>query len=360
MSLRLTQRAIVRALPRPAQNAHNRWLTRESAIITLESDRGQRGRGEAAPLPGFSRDQLVDCQHALGALDVNDLPEHLEPGQALLPALSRASSRLPAHLPAARAALEAALLDLWARARGVPAWALLREDESRPAKRRLAALLDGEGEQAWARARAAHADGLTAFKLKVGRPGAIEQELALVARLRAEFGAELELRLDANRAWSAEQARANLARFAAHRPEFVEEPCPLVELRALGPSPVPLALDESLLELDPDRAALRSLAPQGVRRLVLKPTLLGGISACCAWAEAARVADAEVILSHTFEGPIGLALCAALALSVGSETSAHGLELHGAGLELHQLPYFSAAELRPWSEPGFGAGEPAT
>lgn len=360
MSLRLTQRAIVRALPRLAQNAHRRWLTRESALITLESDRGQRGCGEAAPLPGFSRDQLADCQHALAALKVSDLPECLERGQALLPALSLASSRLPAHLPAARAALEAALLDLWARARGVPAWALLRGDESRPAKRQLAALLDGEGEQAWTRARAAHADGLTAFKLKVGRAEAIEQELSLVARLRAEFGAELELRLDANRAWSAEQARSNLARFAAHRPEFVEEPCPLLELGALGPSPIPLALDESLLELAPGRAALCGLVEQGVRTLVLKPTLLGGISACCAWAEAAQTAGAEVILSHTFEGPLGLALGAALALSVGSETSAHGLELHGAGLELPELPYFSAAELHPWSEPGFGVWEPAT
>jgi len=358
VSLRLTQRAIVRALPRPAQNAHRAWLTRETAIITLENEHGQRGFGEAAPLPGFSRDKLADCQCALTSLNVADLPERLELGDALLPALSLASSRLPAHLPAARTALEAALLDLWARARGVPAWALLRGDESSPATRRLAALLPADSEQARARAHAARSEGLSAFKLKVGRAAAIEQELSLVARLRAELGEQVDLRLDANRAWTAEQARLSLPRFAAHNPELIEEPCPLAQLGALAPSPIPLALDESLLELPADRAALRGLVEQGVRVLVLKPTLLGGISTCCAWAQAARACGVEVILSHTFEGPLGLAGCAALALAVGSETAAHGLELHGAGLELRQLPYFSAFELRPWSDPGFGVWEP--
>jgi o-succinylbenzoate synthase len=241
----------------------------------------------------------------------------------------------------------------------VPAWALLRGAESPPAARRLAALLPTDGEQAWIRARAAHADGLTAFKLKVGRHAALEQELALLERLRSELGEQVDLRLDANQAWTLAQARLNLPRFAQHRPELIEEPCPPAELGALAPSPIRLALDESLLALPADRAALRGLVEQGVSVLVLKPTLLGGISTCCAWAEAARACGVEVILSHTFEGPLGLALCAALALAVGSETAAHGLELHGAGLALGQLPYFSACELQPWSEPGFGVWEPS-
>ena len=124
-----------RTLPRPAQNARAKWSERESCIITLQSDDGARGQGEAAPLPGFSPDSLQDCQHALAALDLTGIAARLAPGQDLIGELGRASSRIPPQLPAARTALEGALLDLWARAAGAPAWALLLPTSSAPASR---------------------------------------------------------------------------------------------------------------------------------------------------------------------------------------------------------------------------------
>ena len=95
----------------------------------------------------------------------------------------------------------------------------------------------------------------------------------------------------------------------------------------------------------------------GDRALILKPTLVGGVSGCVALARAARAVGAQVILSHAFEGPLGLGLSAALALSIGSQTLAHGLDLEGARLEQLSLPCYSENAIKPWSEAGFGMRE---
>ena len=349
MTLTVSVVSTARPLSRPAQNARRRWSERASCIITLESDDGRRGRGEAAPLPGFSPDSLAACEQALLAFDARGIAVRLGPDQDLIGELRRASLRLPPNLPAARAALESALLELWARAAGVPAWALLHAGSSPPEPRALAALLMGEPEQAVAEARTARARGLTTFKFKIGRPGALARELATVEALRRELGPEARLRLDANQALSAADAQRYLPQFAACELEFIEEPCSPQERPALDALGLPLALDESLLS---------GARPQrGDRALILKPTLVGGVAACVELARAARAVEAQVIFSHAFEGPLGLALSAALALALGSETMAHGLDLEGARLAQTNLPYFSGAALRAWSEPGFGLAE---
>jgi o-succinylbenzoate synthase len=278
----------------------------------------------------------------------------------VLSELARASARLPVEVLAARAALESALLDLWARAAGVPAWALLSGEAKPPQPRRVAALLMGEPEHALEQALSARARGVSTFKLKIGRPAAIERELAAFSELRAVLGPGANLRLDVNRAWSAEEARAHLPRFARAKPELVEEACAHAGLSALAPTPVPLALDESLSELSPDRASVAKLRAWGVRALILKATLLGGVSVCAAWAAVARECGASVILSHTFEGPLGLGLAATLALTIGSEGVAHGLDLEGARLEHALSSCFVGAQICAWPEPGLAAWQVAT
>jgi len=329
-------------------NAHTTWSDRASCIITLKSDT-ERGQGEAAPLPDFSPDGLRIGEQALAALDLREIPTRLAPNQDLIGELRRASVRIPPHLPAARAALEAALLDLWSRAAAVPAWKLLLPVGAKPVARPVAALLSGDPEQARAQAIAARERGIETFKFKIGRPGARQRELVAVQGLRASLGAQARLRLDANQAWHAAQAREYLPSFAASDLEFIEEPCPQHELTRLDGLGLPLALDESL--------ATGARPRPGQRAVILKPTLLGGVTACVELAEAARAVGAEVILSHAFEGPLGLGLSAALALSIGSERLAHGLDPEGAHLEQLSLPWYSEAAIRAWSEPGFGIPE---
>jgi O-succinylbenzoate synthase len=63
------------------------------------------GQGEAAPLPGFSPDNLQDCEQALSAFDPSGISARIEPNQDLIGELGRASVRIPTNLPAARAAI---------------------------------------------------------------------------------------------------------------------------------------------------------------------------------------------------------------------------------------------------------------
>jgi len=359
VTLALSLAGSERALSRDACNARQGWSTRAGCLITLKSDDGAYGVGEASPLPGFSLDTLQQSQAALLALDAALLPARLEPGQSAVLELSRAAAQLPPGVPAAHAALECALLDLWARTAQKPAWSLLVGDtDAVPTARVVSALLMGEPEHALEQAKLAEARGVRTFKFKIGRPGALARELEAVERLRAELAGDVRLRLDANQSLSGTDARAWLPRFAELGLEYIEEPCPLHELARLADLELPLALDESLIG-QVAAAAVPALSALGVSALVLKPTLLGGVSGCRAWAEAAQRMDVQVILSHAFEGPVGLSLSAALALSIGSESAAHGLDLEGARLEHLRLPFFSGAQLEPWSEPGFGLEQDA-
>jgi L-alanine-DL-glutamate epimerase-like enolase superfamily enzyme len=137
-----------------------------------------------------------------------------------------------------------------------------------------------------------------------------------------------------------------LPRFAEHGLEYIEEPCPPQALPELAELGVPIACDESL--------ASGQLPAIPVRAVILKPTLLGGVSACARWAERAARSGAEAVVSHAFEGPLGLALSAVIALCFGSQRLAHGLDVEGAALAPEAAPFLAGARLAAWSAPGFG------
>jgi O-succinylbenzoate synthase len=89
---------------------------------------------------------------------------------------------------------------------------------------------------------------------------------------------------------------------------------------------------------------------------VLKPTLLGGLSAVLDLATRARQAGVAAVISHGLEGPVGTAACASLALALGGPHAA-GLAAHPA-LAAWQLavPQLTADHLQHTTEPGLGFG----
>ncbi len=355
-------------LERAVRNARATWLRREGLLVELTGSRDEVGEGEASPLPGLSRESLGDCRAALGRLPLTELQiDEAAPFAAWLAETSRIRRGLPA---AARFALEAAALDLRGRAAGVPAWALLVSDALvAPAPRALGVLLLGESPaQVVAEAAAARERGIRCLKLKVGAPGALERELSLARAARAA-APELCLRLDVNRALPLARALPALERFASLGCELVEEPAAELDLvaaaagdrgaleiaRQLVSSPIPVALDESLRDAPP--GALRAVAGGGFpAAIVLKPTILGGIARALALASEARDVGADVIVTHAFEGPLGLAAAGAVALTVGSTGRAMGLDLHPGitAWPARTVPALRGAALEPWREPGLG------
>jgi o-succinylbenzoate synthase len=330
-----------------AQSAAGAWPVRSGLLVEL-SQGPFRGLGEASPLPGYSPDSIEESEQALGALNIAALEEamHMEQTRTALRAVAQL---LPTSLPAARTALETAALDLLARQRDLPAAALLGAEPG--ARRPLAYLLGTPGPDGLAVMNQAKMAGYQHFKLKLGRPGHLDTELAAVRELRRTLGAVPRLRLDANRAWSPAEAQAACTLLAPLDIEFIEEPCkPLTG--ALG-SPVPLALDESLQGLQ--AADLETLARcTGASVVILKPMVLGGLSHCLDLAGCARSLGLAVIISHSFDGPVALLSAAALALALPSR-AAQGLAPH-PGLRAWPevaLPIVDG-ELQAWSNPGLG------
>jgi L-alanine-DL-glutamate epimerase-like enolase superfamily enzyme len=248
-----------------------------------------------------------------GAHDLARPPAEWAPFEILDHRAARAFAAAPL---AARFAIETALCDAIARDRGISLAALLHEAAGRrsapsapgrvPHRVPLAAVIDDPDA-----ARRAFAAGIRCFKIKLAAGDSPERVLAIA---RSTPGATL--RIDANRSWPRAEVPARLAALASLPIEYVEEPCRDAHLLLQsGPLPARLALDESLPALS--RAdLLTALRSPDLAALVLKPTVLGGLSVALELAALARRFGVAAVASHALEGPIGTAACAELALAL--------------------------------------------
>src|SRR5262249_47026150 len=139
---------------------------------------------------------------------------------------------------------------------------------------------------------------------------------------------EATLRLDANRSWARTEIATHVGAYADLPIEYIEEPCVDAHLLLSERLPCKVALDESLGEFTPGELDAVFRTSQ-LAAVVLKPTLLGGLSAALAMAARARDAGVLAIVSHGLEGPIGTAACTELALALGGDRAA-GLARHPA------------------------------
>ncbi|MFO0761120.1 MAG: enolase C-terminal domain-like protein [Byssovorax sp.] len=96
-------------------------------------------------------------------------------------------------------------------------------------------------------------------------------------------------------------------------------------LPELGPAPVPWAADESLA--DPAEATLL-LDQRTAAAVVLKLPVLGGLLPARDLALRAQERGLGVVVTHFFDGPIGLAAAAELARSLPAPPLACGLDPH--------------------------------
>ncbi|MGH9650235.1 MAG: enolase C-terminal domain-like protein [Terriglobales bacterium] len=195
----------------------------------------------------------------------------------------------------------------------------------------LATLVRGATPQAViACAHEAYARGIRVFKFKLGRPGRWHQEWRTLKHLAEALPLDAKLRIDVNGAWNLDEASRRLQALSAIGPELVEEPVAPNHLDQLAPGLVPIALDESL-QGPGWRQRLIAAAARGVcQAIVLKPMALGGMARCLEMAALARSLGITVIVTHLFDGPLGLAAAAELALALGDDIGPCGLDRHCA------------------------------
>lgn len=294
---------------------------REGALIRLTADDGSEGWGEAAPLPNFSPESLTDATEQLRTiappLAGREVPVSPSmPYDPTFPELARL-------VPSARFGLEVALLNLSAASREkLPSQLLTNQPEETVL---INGLLSGSMDKMLADARSMGKGGYRAVKLKVGRRE-VAEDAEVVRRVGGILGGGVSLRLDANRAWGFDEALEFARGISGVPVEYVEEPLAepwrLPELaRAWG---LPVALDESLVGMVPAGLGLHPYA----RAVVLKPTLLGGVSRALRFAEQAEALGVASVVSSSYEGGVGTGALVALAAAVGEEPA--GLDTYRA------------------------------
>ncbi|MFN3361412.1 MAG: mandelate racemase/muconate lactonizing enzyme family protein [Pseudanabaenaceae cyanobacterium] len=142
-----------------------------------------------------------------------------------------------------------------------------------------------------------------AIKVKVGSPD-IQADLDRVQAVRQTAGKDISLHLDANSAWTAEQAIRNLELLAEFDISYIEQPVKTIaELAQIkGKSKIPIAIDEAVSCSDDLYKAIEYNCCDIV---VIKPMLWGGLLAAQRGIEIAKQHKLVVVLTGTLEGTIG-------------------------------------------------------
>lgn len=165
--------------------------------------------------------------------------------------------------------------------------------------------------------------GCTTAKVKVAERGQVlADDLLRVEAVRDALGPSGRVRIDANGAWSVDDARIAINTLdAVGNLEYVEQPCATVEeLATLRLSiDVPIAADESIRHADDP---LRVAQLEAADIAVLKVQPLGGVHACL---EIAEKLGLPVVVSSAIETSVGLAAGLALAAALPELPYACGL-----------------------------------
>lgn len=328
----------------PAGTSRGTYLTHDVRYIVVTpfgNESGRYGIGECAPLPALSCDDLPGYEtilqsacrelEATGRLDT----EKLRPYPSILFGLESALLHLQAGKPA-----------LWdtpfSRGEaGIPINGLIWMGNYREMLARIEEKIEA---------------GFRCIKLKIGSIR-FDEELDLLKRIRNRFTpADIELRVDANGAFSPADAMEKLCCLAELGLHSIEQPIRAGQweemARLAASAPLPIALDEELIGCHTPGEKLRLLEAIRPQYIILKPSLHGGIAGCTEWIEAAGKVNAGWWITSALESNIGLNAVAQWCATLGNPLP-QGL---GTGmLYTDNIPYpLSVKADRLWFDP---AGE---
>ncbi len=152
--------------------------------------------------------------------------------------------------------------------------------------------------------------GFKCIKMKIG---AIDftTELDVLKSLRKEFSAsEIELRVDANGAFSPSEALEKLKYLSDLQIHSIEQPIKQGQWEEMAQlcenTPLPIALDEELIGIfasEEKKALLQIIQPQYI---ILKPSLVGGFKGSDSWIEIAENLDISWWITSALESNVGL------------------------------------------------------
>ncbi len=147
-------------------------------------------------------------------------------------------------------------------------------------------------------------------KIKIG---AIDfaKELDLIRRIRERFSMEqIEIRVDANGAFSPEEASERLRQLAVYNLHSIEQPIRQGQWEQMAAlckdTPLPIALDEELIGVNTIEEKKRLLDTVKPQYIILKPSLHGGMAGTTEWLRLAHKRGIGSWITSALESNVGL------------------------------------------------------
>lgn len=264
------------------------------------------GWGEAAPLPKLSPDDLPDFEVLLSNLCI-DLSGKTIPKEDKA-IFQWVKEHIPENLPSVRFAFETALLDL----KNGGKKKIFQTDFISVRKPIPINGLIWMGNKDFMLNQIDQKlkEGYDCIKMKIGAID-FEQECSLLSYIRDSYGADrITLRVDANGAFSPDEALEKMTKLASFDLHSIEQPIKQGQIKEMAKlciqTPLPIALDEELIGvhgLEEKRDLLEKIKPQFI---ILKPTLLGGLDSSREWIELAESMGIGWWMTSALESNIGL------------------------------------------------------
>lgn len=338
-------------LARPFKTALRTVDRLSDVVVRVIADDGSVGYGEAPPtavITGDTRDSILCAvrdfiRPALVGMDLDDLDGVMEKLHGCM-----------VHNTSPKAAVDMALYDLWAQARGEPLYRLL--GGARAELRTDLTISVNPVDQMVADSLDAVKQGFDILKIKVGKEGLADVER--VAAIRAAVGPDVLLRVDANQGWTAAQSVA-IIRTMEDRGldiELVEQPVPAHDVAGLkyvtSQVDTPILADEAVFS-PKDAADLIALRAADYINIKLMKT--GGIWQALRIARLAQQHGVKCMMGCMLESRLSVAAAAHFAAGQQIVTMA---DLDGPSLCAEDPysggPVFAGASIAMSDDPGIG------
>ncbi|MGC4128494.1 MAG: o-succinylbenzoate synthase [Bergeyella sp.] len=293
---------------RPSGTSRGVLNTKETFILEISDDSGKKGIGECGIFRGLSYDDVPEYEEKLKWLceNVNEDSEFLK--KELL------------HFPSIWFGYEQAMLNL---KHGSDIYFPTEFTNNQKSIKINGLIWMGNADFMQKQITEKLENGFDCIKLKIGVDWNSEKEI--LKNLRQKFPKDiLELRVDANGGFSFEEAKIVLQELADLEIHSIEQPIKAVgfqqsaisgELIAESRKPIatlckktptPIALDEELIgivDFEEKKKLLETIKPQYI---ILKPSLVGGISGSDEWISLAENLGIGWWITSALESNIGL------------------------------------------------------
>lgn len=295
----------------PAYTSRGTMIERDCWFLIMHSE-SETYVGECAPLPGLSKDNIAEIPRLLDAMARS----------------FNSQQRFPSfdehNYPSVAFAIESLKLQLDRHQCGILFPSTFTEGKRGIAINGL--IWAGAFDRVLAQIEEKVRMGFPCIKMKIGALP-FDEELRLLELVRKQYP-QVEIRLDANGAFTPVDALSRIEQLAKFNIHSLEQPIATEQWSAMkricASSPIPIALDEELIPVVSLQEMDQMLDYIRPAYIILKPSLLGGFSRAEQWIQAARNKQIGWWITSALESNVGLNAIAQWTFQVAPD-KVHGL-----------------------------------